>query len=439
MKSFKQFVKEDVYGGLSTIFHRTQSIDSIDAIKDSGFKAGAGDMYGRAIYGTYSLKSQFNDRMRKIYGDYIVKAKVNNNRILFLDMDQAKKVYGKNHSLVDQLKTINPRFQITDKIEEISNELLRNPKYTSDIALDLLKISEIKKTIYGISLTGRRDGNVLVVYNEESITPMSYNSTIENSSKLDQRKWEDIKNINLVRKGLDKTLAGFYEIPSDNYKVIGGNKNDLRKNYKWVLDAKIKKVEIDLSKNKFEWINGTWEYGKWKNGTWKNGTWYCGIWENGTWENGTWERGAWINGTWKNGTWENGTWDDGLWWNGTWKDGIWDDGSWWNGIWDNGSWWNGIWECGTWKDGIWEDGTWNCGTWEKGVWCYGTWCDGTWNCGTWNYGEWNNGTWCGGTWCDGKIYSDKYDKMLCSSVDPKTFCQYESESDSLEELQSKIK
>jgi predicted small metal-binding protein len=29
--------------------------------------------------------------------------------------------------------------------------------------------------------------------------------------------------------------------------------------------------------------------------------------------------------------------------------------------------------------------------------------------------------------------------MLCSSVDPKTFCQYESESNSLEELESKVR
>ena len=417
MKSFKQFVKEDVYGGLSTIFHRTRSIDSIDAIKNTGFKSGGGAMYGRAIYGTYLLKSQMNPLMKNTYGEYIIKAKVSNNRILFLDMDQAKKVYGKNHSLVDQLKTINPRFQITNNVEEISNKLLENPKYTSDIALNLIKIADIQNIVYGISFTGRRDGNVLVVYNEDSITPMSYNSTKNNPSKLDSNKWEDIKNINLVKKGLDRTLAGFYGNPLDSYKLIGGNRNDLRKNYKWVLDAKTKNVEIDLSKNEFKWIDGTWENGAWWDGTWKGGTWKRGGWENGTWENGTWENGTWNDGTWKDGTWCMGIWKRGTWNDGTWNYGEWYDGSWLSGTWCRGKWRDGTWHDGTWEMGIWQKGIWEDGTWKDGRWCYGEWCNGkwekgvyhsgkwhngTWLSGEWKYGEWRNGTWERGTWCLGE-------------------------------------
>lgn len=205
----KTSINEEVYGGLSTVFHRTGGYEDIEAIQKSGFRSGESSMYGRGIYTTYSLKSQLNAAMGDNYGEYIIKSKINNNRILFLDTEQAKKVYGENYSLVDQLKIINPALEISKKIQKISNRLLKNPKYTSDYALEILEDKSVKKSIYGISFTGKQDGQVLVVYKPELITPMSFNSTMDEWDELDSNKWENISNMKMIRKGLNKTLSGF--------------------------------------------------------------------------------------------------------------------------------------------------------------------------------------------------------------------------------------
>jgi hypothetical protein len=218
-----------------------------------------------------------------------------------------------------------------------------------------------------------------------------------------------------------------------------------------------------------DWTGGTWNGGTWKDGTWcggrwKDGYWYDGTWKNGTWEKGVWQDGSWENGTWKHGIFEAGTWESGTWKNGTfmwgkWLDGTWENGSWiggfWNkGTWNYGEWCNGTWKGGIWKHGMWYDGTWcngtwnygvwNCGIWYDGTWWNGTWENGTWYDGIWNDGTWNNGTWKDGIWNNGKwrvgtIYSSKYKGLIGSVVNPKTFCQYESESNSLEELKSKLR
>lgn len=143
---------------------------------------------------------------------------------------------------------------------------------------------------------------------------------------------------------------------------------------------------------------GVWKHGRWKGGTWKGGTWEDGTWQNGTWKNGYWECGYWEDGTWEDGTWENGSWEDGTWNGGTWKDGRWFGGTWKNGKWENGLWWKGTWCGGTWVEGHWVKGHWKCG----------------------------------------RVYSKKFKGEICSSIDPQTFCQYESESDSFEELKSKV-
>ena len=202
------------------------------------------------------------------------------------------------------------------------------------------------------------------------------------------------------------------------------------------------------------WTGGTWNGGTWKDGTWCGGRWKDGVWNCGTWKKGVWECGIFETGTWESGTWKNGTFMWGKWLDGTWEDGSWICGFWNKGTWNYGEWCNGTWKNGTWKHGMWYDGTWCNGTWNYGVWNYGIWYDGTWWNGTWengtwydgiwNDGTWNNGTWKDGIWNNGKwrvgtIYSSKYKGLIGSVVNPKTFCQYESESNSLEELKSKVR
>jgi hypothetical protein len=188
-----------------------------------------------------------------------------------------------------------------------------------------------------------------------------------------------------------------------------------------------------------DWTGGTWNGGNWKDGTWCGGRWKQGVWNCGTWKKGVWEDGIFEAGTWESGTWKKGSFMWAKWLDGTWENGTWIGGTWENGTWKNGEWCNGAWKNGTWRCGIWSDGSW-----YNGTWCDGDWCNGIWNNGTWNDGIWWQGEWCGGTWKDGKwykggIYSKKYKRSICSSVNPKAFCRYETETSYLEELKSKVK
>ena len=98
---------------------------------------------------------------------------------------------------------------------------------------------------------------------------------------------------------------------------------NIKRDYPWILKAKIERAMIGKRGNHLAWYDGTWN-----NGTWEYGAWYKGIWYNGIWQKGAWISGTWEDGTWKGGRWCNGIWRDGTWLDGKWKDGIWLDGIW---------------------------------------------------------------------------------------------------------------
>jgi len=369
---------EKVYGKLATIYHRTD-LEHVDKIYKHGFKPGSGDMYGTGIYGTYDLKSQLKEKMNNIYGSIVIKAKVNVSKILFLDYKVSKIRDKHNYTLVDQLKKLSPKFKIGDQLIKLSEELEKNPKYTSDYAVRLINQYDVNRYIEGISFTGRRDGKVLVIYNPDLVTPMSYNSTSEQYNKLDNKDWTSIKNKNNIKKSLETTLSMFNGNKMDK-KIIelkdGLTLDIIKEKYPWIFKAEFNDAILGQDKNGLVWKSGTWKSGTWESGTWKNGTWKDGTWYNGTWYNGYWHGGLWLDGTWKGGNWIGGTWH-----NGTWK-----DGAWYNGIWENGNWNDGTWYKGTWKGGFWKRGNWKSGTWESGTWENGTWWNGIWKGGTWYKG-----------------------------------------------------
>ena len=348
MKSFKEHIllTEKVFGQLATVYHRTDSLETIDKIKSGGFQSGGGAMYGKGIYATYLVKSQLNDTMKSTYGEYIIKAKINVNKIIFLDYKEAKKVHPKNYTLVGQLKSISSKIDITSEIQKLSTELESNPKYTSDYALRLLHDRKLARLLDGVSFTGTRDGNGIVIYNADNVTPMSYNTTFGSAKKLDNEDWIDIKTKNLISIGLHKTLSNYYTDSKDKIHITPNNTTikDILSVAPWLEDATISDAEIGIKNGKIVWYSGTWE--------------------DGVWEGGTWKRGLWKDGYWRGGTWEGGIWKDGNWKDGTWKDGRWEGGTWYNGTWEDGTWEKGIWRDGTWEDGTWEDGTWKRGTWK---------------------------------------------------------------------------
>ena len=226
MKTFKNYtnINEKVYGKLATVYHRTQTKDIIKNINKIGFQRGLGRWYGPGIYCTYNLKSQLNNTMNNIYGSLIIKSKVNLYGYLIFNKDIAKKVYKKPLDIEQQWKFLTNK-PVPDIIAK--NKIIIT-KYTSDLAQIFSKDINIRKMVDGIVFTGRQDGDVVVSYDESSVTPISYNSTINNPSVLDSPKWNRTLNKQLIAMNLNKNIEltnkGVIELGRDEIRELRLNK-----------------------------------------------------------------------------------------------------------------------------------------------------------------------------------------------------------------------
>jgi len=192
-------------------------------IISQGFRAGAGDFYGVGLYTCYEFDDQIRDfdgdgkpDMRG-YGQNIVEFRVDNTgKFLILDMtegnNQAKKVWGANHTLIDQLKKImggkflnfyNKNKELLNGFNEILvktkvttpggfvEELEKDKKgrfLTGPIALRLCKMDGFISLVDGISFTGGNDGRVLVIYDADLAKPTRYTSD-------DGRTWNPMSKL----------------------------------------------------------------------------------------------------------------------------------------------------------------------------------------------------------------------------------------------------
>lgn len=177
-------------------------------IISQGFRAGAGDFYGVGLYACYEFDDQIRDFDgdgkvdMAMYGQNIVEFKVENTgKFLILDMtegnNQAKKVWGSKHTLIDQLKKImggkflnfyNKNKELLDSFNKIlleakvdtstgSKELKKDKEgrfLTAPIGKVLCQMEGFISLVDGISFTGGNDGRVLVVYDADLAMPTRY-------------------------------------------------------------------------------------------------------------------------------------------------------------------------------------------------------------------------------------------------------------------------
>jgi hypothetical protein len=148
---------EEVYGNNAFVYHRTSDIKNIKLLLKKGIRTGEQGKYGTGLYSTYTLESQLNPRMENSYGQVIIRFKINLQGYLILDLIEAKKVYGNNYKLQDQIKILKLNIQDSDSIDPNSGGIITRikdfdespPKITSRMAEILASTPKIKtKKVY---------------------------------------------------------------------------------------------------------------------------------------------------------------------------------------------------------------------------------------------------------------------------------------------------
>lgn len=271
-----------------------------------GFTPGEGAYYGVGLYTCYELEDHISDYNKDgyidltDYGPTIVEFEVQNNgKFLILDMNpdnnQAKKVWGGNYGLLDQLRKILGGFYSNfyskyrskldqwDKILKTGEGLEKNiqgfPK-TAPIGRELIQFSNILSYLDGISFTGGQDYRVFVVFNTKLMKPIRYSPDdaktwkplvssqfakyqrvkvaghemlqLKFTSEVDkeeqqinlQRKgtvsWLSGLDISQILKDTDKTLRIFSELDIDDQE----SKKQLRKKIESLMNEPEQKVEV---------------------------------------------------------------------------------------------------------------------------------------------------------------------------------------------------
>jgi hypothetical protein len=306
-------------------YHRTKK-ENMEHIIDEGFRPGCGDMYGKGFYLTYDLASQTRSGMT-IYGDGILKCKINPKNLLILDYNVSTDVFGDEYSLKDQLikhyKIYRDILDIPRDLYDWSDELektFQQPTFSADLAYNQFVKHYIKNGICsiagirGIIFSGNHDGNVLVLYSHETAIPYEFAITDPSTGEL-VTEWMPVKSIdkvmnraNLADFAIDKFKGMVTRIEIDNYDITR-----IEKDFRWLFQAVMKDASFKIHDN------GTLE---WLSGTWKKGHWYGDIWNQGTFESGVWHKGEFLSGTWEYGNFLDGTFA-GHWYDGVWKGGIW--------------------------------------------------------------------------------------------------------------------
>lgn len=173
---------EDIYGHQVIGFHRTNKAGMANLTSGHFFLSSSEGTYGPGIYLTYDFESQQTLYMIDNYGEYIIKCRVFMNNFLILDPPIAQRIYGDNWHWISQLEYFlrqmppSSQFNVRRELGHVKAE--GYPTYTSGLARILLSVFRKNLSKYlgvsGLVFTGRQDGHVIVTYDSNAVTPLSW-------------------------------------------------------------------------------------------------------------------------------------------------------------------------------------------------------------------------------------------------------------------------
>ena len=281
-------INEDITSGSAIVYHRTSEKEIIDLIKQNGFVKGELGRWGRGFYSCYYLKNQLHPNMRK-YGNYLIECKIISlDKFLIIDYDIAKKVYGKNYRIKDQIRLLTGKnwsqfkddqyIQNIDFFYDEEGDIEEFKKKYGKLIPDFDEkiISKGKNSSYllgylyenyisiigeanGVVFSGRNDGNVLVAFNDSNVKPLRYSEDNGETwksllTKNIYNKNKDIKELETnIDNIINRYIGGRY-LNMEDIKFINNNYESIEKNidkFDYYKVAQILKLLYPTKKKKF--------------------------------------------------------------------------------------------------------------------------------------------------------------------------------------------
>ena len=229
--NFKQWLlTEELYPNkTAVVYHRTKSKKYISNILISGFQAGEGSMYGKGLYTTFALESQFHNYMAN-YGNFVVKFKVTDlDKYLICQLSVAKYILGKDYSISSQFKKLNIK-ATKQQLNRYDNIQIKS-KFSSDVAyLIYANHNDITSKCKGIIFRGQHDGYVLVKYepvNDATITMLGY---AEADTYDDEKMNKLTQNQGWITSTDRAKIKSIYSLPSDDKNDYGEIEDNIEDN-----------------------------------------------------------------------------------------------------------------------------------------------------------------------------------------------------------------
>jgi len=197
----EEILDERVFGVQAFVYHGSDIEPKIliPAFVEDEFVPGRGDVYGKGLYTVYELEGTATER--GVYGPYIYKLKINLHGFIIYDYDVVTKVYGKPMSIWEQLDLLGEE-DLKDKV--VNARPSPREKLTSEVAMP--DSEKLKGRVKGIVFTGKRDGQVAVVYDPAAVAPVAW-------KRKGTDQWNKVDKETL-RKSLSRTadMAGSYSV-----------------------------------------------------------------------------------------------------------------------------------------------------------------------------------------------------------------------------------
>ena len=193
------FTEEIWQNNTATVYHRTKP-ENISNILTKTWKTGTGDTYGKGLYTTFSISSQFDDYMKR-YGTSIVKFKVTNlDQYVICHKSVAQQILGQKYKISDQLKRLNlTNLYKPEQIEDF-DEMMETVVFSAKLAKKMYEINQkLKNKAKGIIYYGSNDGYCLVKYlpvEDNTISMLGYANDVptNNLEKMQELETNCKKN-----------------------------------------------------------------------------------------------------------------------------------------------------------------------------------------------------------------------------------------------------